>query len=211
MIYTAPPRSPGHRRARREGRQDLQRRARQRVRVRAGSGDRRGVRGHDAAREAQRRRVVRRRRGTGALGLRSTTRPIRRSRIEKIVANLNIDGGNIFGRTSDVAIIGKGKSDLELRLVGRRAEPAPNRGGRARAGQGVLLPLRSAQLRAAGVPALYFKSGRPTSGAPTAGDGTRKPSTGRPATTNRATSSRRSGTSPAWSRTTCSPTGSAGT
>jgi Zn-dependent M28 family amino/carboxypeptidase len=86
--------------------------------------------------------------------------------IDKIAANLNIDGGNIFGRTSDVAIIGKGKSDLELRLVAaaqgqRRAvvdEPEPDKGYYYRSDQ-----LNFAR---AGVPALYFKSGQTYIGRP---------------------------------------------
>ena len=57
--------------------------------------------------------------------------------VGKIAANLNIDGGNIFGRTKDVAIIGKGKSDLEDRLPKAaklqartvvRPEPEPDKG-----------------------------------------------------------------------------------
>jgi hypothetical protein len=86
--------------------------------------------------------------------------------VDKIAANLNIDGGNIFGRTSDVAIIGKGKSDLELRLVAaaqsqRRTvvdEPEPDKGYYYRSDQ-----LNFAR---AGVPALYFKSGQTYIGRP---------------------------------------------
>jgi Zn-dependent M28 family amino/carboxypeptidase len=86
--------------------------------------------------------------------------------IEKIVANLNIDGGNIFGRTSDVAIIGKGKSDLELRLAAAAQsqhrtvvdEPEPDKGYYYRSDQ-----LNFAR---AGVPALYFKSGQTYIGRP---------------------------------------------
>ena len=36
-----------------------------------------------------------------------------------LAANINIDGGNIWGRTSDVAVVGEGKSDLEDRLKAR--------------------------------------------------------------------------------------------
>jgi Zn-dependent M28 family amino/carboxypeptidase len=84
----------------------------------------------------------------------------------RIAANLNIDGGNILGRTSDVAVIGKGKSDLEDRLVSAaRAEsrsvvdePEPDKG----------YYYRSDQLSFArgGVPALYFKSGQSYIGRP---------------------------------------------
>ena len=86
--------------------------------------------------------------------------------VERIVANLNIDGGNNFGRTTDVAIIGKGKSDLEDRLVaaaktqGRAVidEPDPDKGYYYRSDQ-----LNFARI---GVPALYFKSGQTYIGRP---------------------------------------------
>ncbi len=86
--------------------------------------------------------------------------------VSKIVANLNIDGGNIFGRTKDVAVIGKGKSDLETRLValaktqGRAVvdEPEPDKGYYYRSDQ-----LNFARV---GVPALYFKSGQSYLGRP---------------------------------------------
>ena len=44
----------------------------------------------------------------------------------RIAANVNIDGGNIFGRTKDVAVSGKGKSSLEVLLEGaaRLQDPA---------------------------------------------------------------------------------------
>jgi Zn-dependent M28 family amino/carboxypeptidase len=80
--------------------------------------------------------------------------------VSKIAANLNIDGGNIFGRTRDVGVIGKGKSDLEDRLVaaakaqGRTVvdEPEPDKGYYYRSDQ-----FNFAKI---GVPALYFKSGQ---------------------------------------------------
>jgi Zn-dependent M28 family amino/carboxypeptidase len=86
--------------------------------------------------------------------------------VAKIAANLNIDGGNIFGRTSDVAIIGKGKSDLEVRLGTAAAsqkrtvvdEPEPDKGYYYRSDQ-----LNFARI---GVPALYFKSGQTYVGRP---------------------------------------------
>ncbi len=86
--------------------------------------------------------------------------------VGKIAAALNIDGGNILGRTSDVAVIGKGKSDLEERLASaaksqRRAvvdEPEPDKGYYYRSDQ-----LNFARI---GVPALYFKSGQSYIGRP---------------------------------------------
>jgi Zn-dependent M28 family amino/carboxypeptidase len=80
--------------------------------------------------------------------------------VGKIAANINIDGGNNLGRTKDVAVIGKGKSDLETRLAaaakaqGRVVvdEPEPDKGYYYRSDQ-----LNFARI---GVPALYFKSGQ---------------------------------------------------
>ena len=86
--------------------------------------------------------------------------------VSKIVANLNIDGGNIFGRTRDVAVIGKGKSDLETRLAAATTdesrvvvdEPEPDKGYYYRSDQ-----LNFARV---GVPALYFRSGQSYIGRP---------------------------------------------
>ena len=86
--------------------------------------------------------------------------------LAKMAADLNIDGGNIFGRTKDVAIVGKGKSDLETRLAAAAKaqsrhvvdEPEPDKG----------YYYRSDQLNFArgGIPALYFKSGQTYIGRP---------------------------------------------
>ncbi len=86
--------------------------------------------------------------------------------VSKIVANLNNDGGTIFGRTRDVAVIGLGKSDLETRLAvaakGQSRtvvdEPEPDKGYYYRSDQ-----LNFARV---GVPALYFKSGQSYLGRP---------------------------------------------
>ena len=86
--------------------------------------------------------------------------------ISRIVANLNIDGGNIFGRAKDVAVVGLGKSDLETRLTGAAKtqartvvdEPEPDKGYYYRSDQ-----LNFAR---AGVPALYFRSGQNYLGRP---------------------------------------------
>jgi len=83
-----------------------------------------------------------------------------------LAANINIDGGNIFGATKDVAVIGKGKSDLEALLVEAAAmqdrvvvnEPSPDKGYYYRSDQ-----LNFAKI---GVPALYFKSGQNYRGKP---------------------------------------------
>lgn len=86
--------------------------------------------------------------------------------LERTVADLNIDGGNVLGRTSDVAVIGKGRTDLEDRLVvaarsqGRTvvAEPEPDKGYYYRSDH-----LNFAR---AGVPVLYFKAGQTFVGRP---------------------------------------------
>jgi Zn-dependent M28 family amino/carboxypeptidase len=78
----------------------------------------------------------------------------------RIAANINIDGGTIFGRTTDVGVIGKGKSDLESLLEveavkqGRTVvnEPSPDKGYYYRSDQ-----INFAKI---GVPALYFRSGQ---------------------------------------------------
>jgi Zn-dependent M28 family amino/carboxypeptidase len=86
--------------------------------------------------------------------------------VSNIVANLNIDGGNVLGRTQDVAITGKGKSDLETRLAAAAKaqsrtvvdEPEPDKGYYYRSDQ-----LNFARV---GVPSLYFRSGQTYIGRP---------------------------------------------
>jgi Zn-dependent M28 family amino/carboxypeptidase len=83
-----------------------------------------------------------------------------------LVMELNIDGGNIHGRTGDVAVIGRGKSDLEDRLGALahkqyRAlvdEPEPDKGYYYRSDQ--------LNLARVGVPSIYFKSGQSYIGKP---------------------------------------------
>ncbi len=84
----------------------------------------------------------------------------------RMAANVNVDGGNIWGRTEDVAVIGEGKSDLEdllARFAARQdrvvvGEPDPDKGYYYRSDQ-----LNFAKI---GVPALYFKSGTRYRGRP---------------------------------------------
>ena len=86
--------------------------------------------------------------------------------LARIAADINFDGGNVLGRTADVAVIGKGKSDLEDRLVVAARtqqrtvvdEPEPDKGYYYRSDQ-----LSFARV---GVPALYFKSGQTYLGRP---------------------------------------------
>lgn len=77
----------------------------------------------------------------------------------KIAANINFDSANIWGRTKDVVLIGKGKSTLDAvvedvaRMQGRvvTGDPFPDRGSFYRSDQ-----FSFAQI---GVPAVYAKSG----------------------------------------------------
>ena len=79
--------------------------------------------------------------------------------VERLVANLNVDGGNVFGRTTDLGVIGLGKSDLDGVLASAAAaqgrtladDPFPDRG----------MFYRSDQLNfaRAGVPALFPRPG----------------------------------------------------
>ncbi len=76
-----------------------------------------------------------------------------------IAANINLDSPNVFGRTTDVAVIGRGKSQLEDLLEAAAAlqgrvvvdEPFPDKGYYYRSDQ-----FNFAKI---GVPALYFKNG----------------------------------------------------
>jgi Zn-dependent M28 family amino/carboxypeptidase len=76
-----------------------------------------------------------------------------------IAGNINLDSPNVFGRTSDVAVIGRGKSNLEdlLEAAARMQdrvvvdEPFPDKGYYYRSDQ-----FNFAKI---GVPALYFKAG----------------------------------------------------
>ncbi|UCE02742.1 MAG: M20/M25/M40 family metallo-hydrolase [Candidatus Latescibacterota bacterium] len=77
----------------------------------------------------------------------------------RIAANINVDSPNVFGRTRDVAVIGRGKSGLEDLLESAAAlqkrvvvdEPFPDKGYYYRSDQ-----FNFAKI---GVPALYFKAG----------------------------------------------------
>jgi Zn-dependent M28 family amino/carboxypeptidase len=79
--------------------------------------------------------------------------------VSRIVANLNVDGGNVFGRTTDVGVVGLGKSSLDEHLKAAAAaqgrtvadDPFPDRG----------MFYRSDQLNfaRAGVPALFPRPG----------------------------------------------------
>jgi Zn-dependent M28 family amino/carboxypeptidase len=84
----------------------------------------------------------------------------------RLAANINIDGANIWGRTSDVTMIGLGKSDLDgwitglARLQGRTvvADQFPDKGYFYRSDQFNLAKI--------GVPAAYFDEGTKVIGKP---------------------------------------------
>ena len=83
-----------------------------------------------------------------------------------IAANLNFDGGNIWGKTSDITIIGLGKSSLDTIIL----EQAGNQGRGVKPDQ---LPdrgffYRSDQFNFAriGVPAMFFRTGSEFIGKP---------------------------------------------
>lgn len=77
----------------------------------------------------------------------------------RIAANINYDGGNIWGRTTDVVLLGLGKSSLDV-----VARDAAKRQGRSIVGD--QFPDRGSYYRSdqfsfakVGVPALYFRTG----------------------------------------------------
>jgi Zn-dependent M28 family amino/carboxypeptidase len=84
----------------------------------------------------------------------------------KIVANINIDGGNIFGRAKDIVFVGKGKSSIDdyvdaiAKMQGRVVTPDqyPDRGFFYRSDQ-----FNFAKI---GVPALYLDAGTDFIGKP---------------------------------------------
>jgi Zn-dependent M28 family amino/carboxypeptidase len=78
---------------------------------------------------------------------------------ERLVAGLNLDGGNVFGETSDVGVVGLGKSSLDRALEQAAArqkraltdDPFPDRGMFYRSDQ--------FSFARAGVPALFVRPG----------------------------------------------------
>ena len=85
--------------------------------------------------------------------------------LDKTVANINMDGLNVWGRTADVVVVGRGQSSLEddLQQVaqqqGRKvlAEPTPEKGYYYRSDH--------FEFAKVGVPALYAESGNQLIGA----------------------------------------------
>jgi Zn-dependent M28 family amino/carboxypeptidase len=77
----------------------------------------------------------------------------------RIAANLNMDGGNIWGETRDVVVVGHGKSDLDALVEkhagaqGREVRPDPF------ADRGFFYRSDQFSLAKVGVPAIYLDSG----------------------------------------------------
>ncbi len=65
----------------------------------------------------------------------------------KIAANINLDGGNIWGRTRDLTYIGYGKSSLDGVVEAAAAHQGRSCPGRPVPGSRFLLPIGSVQLR----------------------------------------------------------------
>ena len=131
-------------------RQHLQRRARQRVGCRDGAGNRQGL---QAAVSPQPKRSILFLMVTaeeqGLLGSQYyAVTPL--YPLDKTVANINIDGVNQWGRTKDITVIGLGASDLDDYLQQARAGAGPDAERRSGAGERLLLPVGSFQLREAG-------------------------------------------------------------
>jgi Zn-dependent M28 family amino/carboxypeptidase len=84
----------------------------------------------------------------------------------KLAADINFDGGNIFGRTRDITLVSAGKSSLDLvaelvaKSQGRLVKPDqfPDRGHYYRSDQFSFAKI--------GVPALYFDDGTDFIGRP---------------------------------------------
>ncbi|HKQ61722.1 MAG TPA: M28 family peptidase [Candidatus Polarisedimenticolaceae bacterium] len=84
----------------------------------------------------------------------------------RIAADINFDGGNIWGPTTDIALIGRGKSDLD-----RLAEAAAARQGRhvtdeAFPDRGFFYRSDQFNFAKIGVPSLYFDQGAQFTGRP---------------------------------------------
>ncbi|MGK9369434.1 M28 family metallopeptidase [Melioribacter sp. Ez-97] len=79
--------------------------------------------------------------------------------LEKTIAAFNIDGGNIFGRTKDIAVLGLGSSELDdyIKKIGEKygkmitPDPTPEAGGFYRSDHYNFVK--------AGIPSLYLRHG----------------------------------------------------
>ncbi len=84
----------------------------------------------------------------------------------RLVADINFDSGNIFGRTADVAQVGRGKSDLDAVLDAAAARQGRTVQGEAFPDRGAFYRSDQFSLAKIGVPALYFSSGTTYVGRP---------------------------------------------
>ncbi len=69
--------------------------------------------------------------------------------LEQTLADINLDGINLWGRTNDLISIGMGQSTLDDLLVEVALRPGPHRWPRRRSREGVLLSIRSFRVRQA--------------------------------------------------------------
>ena len=77
----------------------------------------------------------------------------------RMAANINIDGGNIFGTTSDVVFVGYGKSDLDRVIEARAGEQERNVVGDQFPDRGFFYRSDQFNLAKIGVPAIYLDTG----------------------------------------------------
>jgi Zn-dependent M28 family amino/carboxypeptidase len=79
--------------------------------------------------------------------------------VERLVANLNIDGGNVFGQTSDLGVVGLGKSDLDDPLAAAAAAQGRTLAGDPFPDRGMFYRSDQFNFARAGVPALFPQPG----------------------------------------------------
>jgi Zn-dependent M28 family amino/carboxypeptidase len=79
--------------------------------------------------------------------------------VDSIVADINFDAGNIFGRTRDVAQVGRGKSTLDAVLDAAAALQGRTVTDEAHPDRGMFYRSDQLSMVNIGIPALYFSSG----------------------------------------------------
>ena len=84
-----------------------------------------------------------------------------------VAADINIDGANIFGRTSDVAVIGLGKTNLDATLARLAALQHRVLKSDLRPDRGFFYRSDQFSFARVGIPAAYFSSGLEYRGRPT--------------------------------------------
>jgi Zn-dependent M28 family amino/carboxypeptidase len=86
--------------------------------------------------------------------------------VEHLVADLNIDGGNVFGRTRDVGMVGDGKSTLDAVVAAAAAEQGRTVTGDAFPDRGLFYRSDQFSFARAGVPSLHLEQGTDFPGRP---------------------------------------------